>query len=255
LTTIVEVQKRGKKVTIGTLDGWYKKMQSVGAHRLICVSGLDYPQSVKDEVAKVLGPVVVLMRLRELEDGTLPPGVLHSTMLYRLPEVSKQLSHHQLIYAKDPQWPGGNVAGSEMRFFIGDNVAPLTIGQLFEEYFGRRPFPLPEGVHKLKTEIGFGKTPVWSEYAGLRQRVLRLRSNLEITMHAVEVPLVFSSYEQANVDGALAWVAVASATIAGEFLQCKVCYVPQSDGKFKATVSFEGSTRGGFFGVPSATPA
>jgi hypothetical protein len=39
---IVEVQKRSRKVGIGTLSDWWQKMRSVGAQKLICVSALDY---------------------------------------------------------------------------------------------------------------------------------------------------------------------------------------------------------------------
>src|SRR5262245_11249284 len=67
LRSVVEVQKRGKRVAPNDFRGWCKKREEVGAHRLICVSAEPFPKSIIDDVTKRLGPTVRLVRLRDLE--------------------------------------------------------------------------------------------------------------------------------------------------------------------------------------------
>jgi len=70
--TLVEVQKRRTRMKIGKLNELWQKMHAVGAQHLICVSALDFPKSVMDEVAIKLGPSVKLLRLRELPHADWP---------------------------------------------------------------------------------------------------------------------------------------------------------------------------------------
>lgn len=77
-TAIVEVQKRNRKPDITTFHGWHRKMQQVGAQRLICVSALGYPKSIIEDVKIRIGPTVTLMTLQELE-GKIPIDILPFT--------------------------------------------------------------------------------------------------------------------------------------------------------------------------------
>jgi len=55
--SIVEAQKRGRKVEINEFSGWLTKRDEVGAQHLICVSEKGYPISVKEKAEKE-GPSV-----------------------------------------------------------------------------------------------------------------------------------------------------------------------------------------------------
>src|SRR5262249_3205465 len=64
--TIIEVQRRGKKVDVLHFDGWLAKMRALGAQHLVCVSVAGYPASVIEKAARI-GPTVRLVTLKELQ--------------------------------------------------------------------------------------------------------------------------------------------------------------------------------------------
>lgn len=66
ITTIVEVQDRRSKVSIGEYTNFYQKFRDVGANRLIIVSKKEFPLSVIDK-AKIHGPAVQLINLNKLD--------------------------------------------------------------------------------------------------------------------------------------------------------------------------------------------
>lgn len=67
-TTIIEVQKRNKKVKISDFDGWTTKMKDVGAQHLVCVSELGFPESIIEKVKIKYGTnSVSLMTLNEFQ--------------------------------------------------------------------------------------------------------------------------------------------------------------------------------------------
>jgi len=101
----------------------------------------------------------------------------------------------------------------------------------------------------MEIPIDVGR-PIYSDYAGQRQLVARVVARVQLSMQAIDVPLEYSSYEQIDVDGTLAWAAVAKANLDDEYFQLKLCFVPQDDGRFAVTISAAGSSRDGYLGVP-----
>lgn len=69
--TIVEVQDRKTQVDINTFGGWQKKREEVDAQHLICVSRHDFPQSIKEEVAKC-NNTVKLVVFKEMDNDLKP---------------------------------------------------------------------------------------------------------------------------------------------------------------------------------------
>ncbi len=69
--SIVEVQQRGSKPSIGDFSNWLIKMEEVGAQHLICVSEKGFPASVIEK-AEERGPSVRLLTLKELEHSDTP---------------------------------------------------------------------------------------------------------------------------------------------------------------------------------------
>ncbi len=85
--TIVEVQKRNSRVKPNDFRGWCQKIRDVGAHRLICVSAKPFPQSVRDKVARELGPTVWLLRLEALRIEQWPFQVINNAIKVYRPKV------------------------------------------------------------------------------------------------------------------------------------------------------------------------
>jgi hypothetical protein len=85
--TIVEVQKRKERVKPNDFRGWCQKMREVGANRLICVSAKPFPRSIKDKVAKELGPAVLLVRFEALEAKRWPFQIVNNAMKVYKPKI------------------------------------------------------------------------------------------------------------------------------------------------------------------------
>lgn len=136
MTAIVEVQDRSSKVTIGMLGEWWHKMQAVGAQRLICVSALDYPQSIKDEVTQKLGPSVVLVTLRELEQENWPFQLGTGHLSFSVPKVAiipgKPIG---ILYGPGPLGPGSKVPVDEISLFREGCDQPTTLPDLVVDHF------------------------------------------------------------------------------------------------------------------------
>ena len=79
--TLVEVQDRTSKVSIGTFCDWLEKLKEVGANHLICISRLEFPESIKEK-AMLEGNRVLLIHLKELLPEKLPLGLLSFHMSY-----------------------------------------------------------------------------------------------------------------------------------------------------------------------------
>jgi hypothetical protein len=82
-TTIVEVQKRGRKVGISDFHGWLAKMNEIGANQLICVSERGFSQDVVEAAAQH-GSQVKLQTL-DTSDARLasPPPVVMGHVMFR----------------------------------------------------------------------------------------------------------------------------------------------------------------------------
>jgi hypothetical protein len=90
--TIVEVQKRGRKVGINDFHGWLGKMQEVGANQLICVSERGFPESVVVAAAQ-RGSQVKLLTLDSSSKSSAPPITMANVLIrpageFNITEVS-----------------------------------------------------------------------------------------------------------------------------------------------------------------------
>jgi hypothetical protein len=79
--TIIEIQDRTSKVDINTFNGWLSKLEEVGAQHLICVSRLEFPESIKEK-ALLSGHKVKLITLKEISEDKIPFGLLKFVFNY-----------------------------------------------------------------------------------------------------------------------------------------------------------------------------
>ena len=239
LTTIVEVQKRSSAVSIGTFDGWVKKRDSVGAHCLLCVSAKDYPASIKKQVAMKYGPSVRLLTLKEMSNDE----SAGSKLLFSVPSVVLEPGKPALISTLKPEQ---HVPTEELHLFRDGDTAATSVSALVIDHFDRRgPTHLVKGQHHLNVEINIGR-PIYSEHKGVREEVKRLVVPVVITVDQVLLPMLMSSYEQMDVEGAIAWVAIAQGTMtSGEKVDFRMTFVPNDNG-FRITAETIGADRGGY---------
>jgi hypothetical protein len=237
--TVVEVQKRGSRVSIGTFEGWVKKRESVGAHCLMCVSALEYPQSVKNKVAKNLGPSVRLLTLKELE-GEQWRGW---EIAFRIPSTRFPVGKAMEISILDSN---ECAATSGITFYVEGRSEPVSIAELIVahmDYAG--PTDLPGGEYEARVLINIGKQ-LYAERNGVRQVVNKLIIPTIFVIDEVRLPVVLSAYSQIDMNGAIAWVASAEGELKGKTIGFRLTFVPDSDGKFRISAQVSGTERGGY---------
>lgn len=83
-TTIVEVQKRGRKVGISEFHGWLAKMNEIGANQLICVSERGFSRDVVEAAAKHGSQVKLqVFGTSEARTSSPPPPIVMGQVMFR----------------------------------------------------------------------------------------------------------------------------------------------------------------------------
>jgi hypothetical protein len=200
--TIVEVQRRGKRVEIGHLGDWVEKMRAVGAQHLVCVSTVGYPASVTDKAAR-LGPTVRLATLKDLEQGSpLLQGVFGNFVslgctLTGLPHVEILVKDPARMPAEAPRLSSGQVPAfrsAEGETFSMDELVKRLLHQLPARH------TLPLGKHV----IPFESSDSFDLLAAPSVGPVRLRIAAEVTIHKERSASEVREYKQEG--DALAWV-------------------------------------------------
>ena len=79
--TIIEAQDRTSQVDINTFNGWLAKLDEIGAQHLICVSRLEFPESIKEKAFNQ-GNKVKLVNLKDADPTEIPLSFLKSNFKY-----------------------------------------------------------------------------------------------------------------------------------------------------------------------------
>lgn len=196
--TIVEVQRRGRKVELNTFGGWLHKMVQVGAQHLICVSTNGFPDSVIHEAAR-RGPSVRLLTLKEVEEGRWP---FDAFGLQQVDTLTVSPSEEVVVDALDGvrQAPG---AADWDDPCLED---PQGHRRSLQELSCTAAHALDwsgagEGWHTRVIKI----EPLLLHLDGRPTSRVRLRFQLRVCVERRRVPLVVDEYRHVDAD-AIAWV-------------------------------------------------
>jgi hypothetical protein len=241
--TIVEVQKRNERVKPNEFRGWCQKLRDVGANRLICVSAKPFPKSIKDKVAKELGPTVLLVRLEALESNRWPFQIVNGAMKVYKPKVSVDNSiMPNPLLTFDPlnnpfrEFNGVLMSGAEMPNVIQregtENLLPLM--DLINEgvrSMNDRPelLRLPEGAHPVV--ICWNPINVNFCLNGQSAPIIEVRIAYTLEIISLWFPFEISSYTQ-DGHNTLAWIVRATGDIDGENAEIRFVCTPATDGCF-----------------------
>ena len=225
--TIVEVQRRGKKVAIGHLGDWTEKMRAVGAQHLVCVSTVGYPSSVTDKAAR-LGPTVRLATLKELEQGSpLLQGVFGNVM-----SVGGSVTGvpHLELLVKDPaRLPSqpGRLPSGQMPAFRSANGETLSLDQIVKRLLHDHPalYTLPAGKHV----VPFESSDSFDFLPDPGMGPVRLRIAAEVMITKGTSPAEVREYKQEN--DALAWVMMGEVHGANSVVSTTITFRPGPDGR------------------------
>jgi hypothetical protein len=225
--TIVEVQRRGKKVEIGHLGDWTEKMRAVGAQHLVCVSTVGYPSSVTDKAAR-FGPTVRLATLKELEKGSpVLQGVFGNVISVGC-EVTG-ISHLELLVkdpARLPSEPGRLQSGQVPAFRASDGET-FSLDQLVKRLLHEHPTALsmPAGKHV----IPFESSESFDFLPDPRMSPIRLRIAAKVVITKGTSPAEVREYKQEG--DALAWVMMGEIHGANSVISAAVTFRPGPDGR------------------------
>lgn len=231
--TLVEVQDRTSKVSIGTFCDWLEKLKEVGANHLICISRLDFPESVKEK-ALFEGNRVLLININKLLPESIP-----------LDLVSFQFSYENVSIT--------NVGNIQCRVrpgsFVG-KASPPNLGQLGDKVWSRnkedrvslldviepilKEFHKGVGVIQNSTTLSFEKDNRLKLYFPLDGDFIEvgLAMELDYIYDSFFSPLSVSSYEQVD-SGALAWVFEIEKDTSQGIVKLKIPVVPTSCGSYR----------------------
>lgn len=208
--TIVEVQNRNSKVDINTFNGWLEKLKEVGAQHLICVSKLDFPESIKEK-AEVLGATVMLIKLQNEQDDTqIPMPLMSSLSKYSCFEL-KEITGLEISFCKESLNDSGlslvdlesvPLKGNDL-IFSHDQLNKTSFHELSKNHIEKSNLGLSSlTTSKFSHDVNFDLFFVCNnKFIKLKQ----LDYQFDWCHKEYELIPTYMSYEQLG-DGKLAWV-------------------------------------------------
>jgi hypothetical protein len=226
--SLVEVQKRRRKVDPTTFDGWCEKMREVGAQHLICVSAKGFPRSVVAKAA-LLGPTVRLATLQELEQRLVSSLGLRSFTV----ELNRieQISRVELLAGKAQYVRGGGTIEFGERHFRDGAGELLSLSEIATRELHLTPNDRKNAhgiiTRWITTDSSFDFLP--NPDVGR----VRLRFMVTVLLYKDDPPLEYVEYKQIGDPSACTWVMTArvAPTPTDEGHTVQLVFRPQHDGR------------------------
>lgn len=210
--TLIEVQDRTSKVDINTFNGWLDKLNEVGAQHLVCVSRLEFAESIKEK-ALLSGNKVKLITMREIDKNGVPLGLFKLKFKYfdfKILKsgkidlaISKAETQSLGIYDEIKEYLNANKElNFNLKIFSYDQNELICLYKICRDgILTKKGENL--GVGKVVFEKDNGK-PIFLFINGVFTRI-SLEVEFDWQNDTIEYPVSILSYDQQN-DGSLAWV-------------------------------------------------
>lgn len=226
--TIVEVQRRGRKVERAHFDAWVDKMYAVGAQHLVCVSAVGYSSSIIARAAQ-LGPTVRLATLSDLKGNH---GLLHAAFgsatlrIVEVPEIDNlrilTAAARGTIAAPD----GVELEQPTYRNSQGEVFSTIDLANRAASMIGDK---LPLGVHRVELGTEDGLTLISAPLAG------SFRLSFVLTVSVVSATFEFEAFEYRQLDEGKPWawalVGMTARPDGKGVFTAKLTFRPQADGR------------------------
>lgn len=226
--TMVEVQDRGRRVTLPTFEGWCKKREKVRAQHLVCVSQKGFSRSVVQEAARQ-GEVVRLVELKNLEQTAWPLKFDEGKLPFIWPEVTVGSYSVKTVDGKlpAPEFKRGDVE------FERDGRS-VQIGQVFAQHFPTLDYPQNEGEYDLEQKLSFGRDDVLiMKWNGDWSRVDTMTAHLKVRVRRVKLIMSTSEYKQITFADTLAWAVTGTGLVDGREATLRAVFVPLPNGMLR----------------------
>jgi hypothetical protein len=210
---IVEVQKRGRRVTLGDFESWLVKMKSVGAHQLICVSQHAFPNSVL-EVAAQHGPIVELLTLDPSQPKENLPvtmvGMVVNNLKFEVTEFTSGLMLEPKLAVDGPR----QIQTEAPLLSVDDEVELISVNSLLLRILNNEPslqLPPHSAPAFVLIDLGSSDSQVWFHEAGKKALVKRWVANVKLTVETTNAPMTLSNvpYTEHGQRDPLAWASQA----------------------------------------------
>jgi hypothetical protein len=198
--TIVEVQDRIKKTSIGEFDGWVTKMKAVGAQHLICVSRHKFSDSIREKALQS-GTTIRLMTFCD-DPNKIPQDFISPHINIRYP-IYKSLSYINLFITNEFDKLNSDGLNLDTKIFQVNNDF-LSLNDFIDGALSSGNFP--EDCPKLDIKLGKGTASIFN--ATIENKIYdldKIEFHVELEYDQIDVPISIITYEQ-EASGAIAWM-------------------------------------------------
>jgi hypothetical protein len=210
-TTIIEAQDRTKQVDINTFNGWLVKLDEIGAQHLICVSRLEYPESIKEKAIS-LGNKVKLINLKDANPTEIPLSLLKSNFKYYnyqpIEVIAPKIAFTKAeaislgIFESINTFIESNRMDANLMIFSFDKKELKSIYTICRDSCENLSVN-GTGLEVLEFDKA-NDPPLFFHIDGLYTRI-GMRIEFKWKNEVIEYPVSIMSYEQQS-DGSLAWI-------------------------------------------------
>jgi hypothetical protein len=243
--TIVEVQRRGRKVELVMFQGWVQKMRDVGAQHLICVSMVGFPKSIVDH-ARLLGPTVRLITLRELEEGRWPADCAFGFVEEALCSLVGYRNVRFLPIAGGGGIPSGELKTDEPCFVDSQGV-PMSLNDIARRAAHKAHIATKDdGTSQFRFQTN---DPFRYTSGDGASATVKLDCTVDVQVSRQKMPVTVHSYEQVSDEDPIAWLMRASGG-GNEQTELQMTFRPDVDGRLiPAEITYSGLLPGDEFSI------
>jgi hypothetical protein len=244
--TIVEVQRRGRKVELVIFQGWVLKMRDVGAQHLICVSMVGFPKSVMDH-ARLLGPTVRLVTLHELEEGRWPADFAFGFVEEILCDIVACRDVQFLPIAGTGAIPTAGSLKLDEPCFLDSQGASMSLNDIARRAVHKADIGTEnEGTSQFRFRTS---DPFRYTSGDGTSAMVRLDCTVEVRVSRRKMPVTVHSYEQVSDADPIAWLMRASGG-GDEQTELQVTYRAGVDGRLiPGEITYSGFEPGDEFSI------
>jgi len=236
--SIVEVQKRNRKVDLNTFGGWCEKLREVGAQHLICVSKIGFPKSIIER-AQQAGPSVRLLTLKEIESSEKwPINFLSNTIKNpRRNLVSIENAYLNYEYKENTEKHGFDVNLSEKIFEInGIRLSAFEVFFGYMDYLEGSGQVFDSGLHEIEIKLPVPGMSISCEVNGVVRKVLSFSATYKVDVLNRNISIKKSKYEQIEYAGVLAWLLKANVYQNDRECELQMVLIPEDEGHYRLSL-------------------
>ena len=226
--SIVEVQDRNSKPSIGNFSDWCTKKEEVGAQHLICVSKIGFPSSIIEK-AKLMGPTVILMTLEELKNNSWPIKFLENS-IYTNRRNLKSIENAKMDFKSNEETLADVEVILDKKMFEVKGKR-FSSKELIFNYLNLEEFKnglFPEGFQKIEITYPLADEKIYWIKEDKQFEIIKVKliAGVEFSKH--KFPLKGRVYKQLEQESNSAWIMEAKIELNNTEREIKIVLAPNN---------------------------